>query len=300
MPKERLTKRERSEKAIKRKKLRKSLPRSAYITKLVYFLLQLSILVILAASIINLFFTPDDVERVIMNIALCVGALITINIPAFIQRRFKIYIPSILQLVAVLLIYAHFILGEIFRAYDHLMWFDKTLHTLNGLAFALLGFSMINLLNNSGDQYKKLSPFFVSLFSFCFCLAVSYVWELFEFMMDSAFKLNMQRWKDGLVDVGTGVNAYTQGTGLVDTMIDMLVMMLGGALVSVIGYISLKTKKDLFNKLLLRKISNYELARKNAIEENNMELLIALEDIHEIDDNILETKREDLKEDSKV
>lgn len=261
--------------------IRKKLPRSARVTKIVYFLLQLSIFVILIASIINIFLRPADIEREIAHIGLCIAGFVTINIPAFIQRRFKIYIPSILQLVAVLLIYAHFILGEIFRAYDHVMWFDKTLHTLNGLAFALLGFSMVNLLNNSSDQYKKLSPFFVSLFSFCFCLAVSYMWELLEFSIDSIFKINMQRWKDGLVGSGTGVNAYTQGTGLIDTMIDMLVMMLGGALVSVIGYISLKTKKDLFNKLLLHKISDYELARKKAIEENNIELLTAIEEAHD-------------------
>jgi hypothetical protein len=261
--------------------IRKKLPRSARITKIVYLLLQLSILVILIASVINLFLRPHDIERTIMHIGLCVAGFFTINLPAIIQRRFKIYIPSILQLVAVLLIYAHFILGEIFRAYDHVAWFDKTLHVLNGLAFALLGFSMVNLLNNSSDQYKKLSPFFVSLFSFCFCLAVSYMWELLEFSIDSIFKINMQRWQDGLVQGGSGVNAYTQGTGLIDTMIDMLVMMIGGALVSVIGYISLKTKKDLFNKLLLHKISDYELARKKAIEENNIELLTAIEEVHD-------------------
>ena len=261
--------------------IRKKLPRSARITKIVYLLLQLSILVILIASVINLFLRPHDIERTIMHIGLCVAGFFTINLPAIIQRRFKIYIPSILQLVAVLLIYAHFILGEIFRAYDHVAWFDKTLHVLNGLAFALLGFSMVNLLNNSSDQYKKLSPFFVSLFSFCFCLAVSYMWELLEFSIDSIFKINMQRWQDGLDQGGSGVNAYTQGTGLIDTMIDMLVMMIGGALVSIIGYISLKTKKDLFNKLLLHKISDYELARKKAIEENNIELLTAIEEVHD-------------------
>jgi hypothetical protein len=282
MSENKLSARQRRKNARKRLRLiRKNLPRSARITKIVYLLLQLSIFVILIASIVNLFLRPEDIERTIMHIGLCLAGFITINIPAFIQRRFKIYIPSVLQLVAVLLIYAHFILGEIFRAYDHLAWFDKTLHALNGLAFALLGFSMINLLNNNSDQYKKLSPLFVSLFSFCFCLAVSYMWELLEYSIDSVFKINMQRWKDGLVQDGSGVNAYTQGTGLIDTMTDMIVMMVGGALVSALGYISLKTKKDLFNKLLLHKISDYEFARQKAIEENNIELLTAIEEVHE-------------------
>lgn len=289
MSNEMLSKRQRRKRARKRlRKIKRELPRSAYITKIVFSLLQLSILIILIASVVNIFLRPEDIERHIAHIGLCVTGFVTINIPAFIQRKFKIYIPSILQLIAVLLIYAHFILGEIFRAYDHLMWFDKTLHVLNGLAFALLGFSMVNLLNNSYDHHKRLSPFFVAFFSFCFCLAVSYVWELLEFSIDSIFKINMQRWKDGLVDIGSGVNAHTQGTGLIDTMIDMLVMMLGGVLVCVVGYISLKTKKDLFNKLLLHKISDYEIARQKAIEENNIELLTAIEDVHDIDAHLLE------------
>lgn len=292
---------ERQHRKIARKRLRKikrELSKTALITKLVYWLLQASIILILIASVINVFLRMyADVESSIMHIGLCLAGLITINIPAFIQHKFKIYIPSFLQLIAVLLIYAHFILGEIFRAYDHIPLFDKTLHTLNGLIFALLGFSMVNMLNNNSEAHKKLSPFFVSLFSFCFSLAVSYIWEIFEFSMDSIFKINMQRWKDGLVGTGNGSNAYTQGTGLVDTMIDMIVMMIGGALVSIAGYISLKTKKNLFGKLLLQPMSDYELARKKAIEENNSEFLSVVEDLHnnnnEIDDLDLFIDEED-------
>lgn len=289
MAKDILSKRQRRKSARRRlRKIKRELPRTAFITKIVFSLLQLSILIILVASIVNMFLKPDDIEHSIFHVGLCTIGLVTINIPAFIQRKFKIYIPSVLQLVAVLLIYAHFILGEIFRAYDHLAWFDKTLHVLNGLAFALLGFSMVNILNNSYDHHKRLSPFFVSLFSFCFSLAASYVWELLEFSIDSIFGINMQRWQDGLVGTGSGVNATTQGTGLIDTMIDMLVMLAGGAFVSILGYISLKTKKDLFNKLLLHRISDYEIARKKAIEENNIELLMAIEDIHDEDIDSLE------------
>lgn len=285
----------RQHRRIARKRLRKikrEISRTALITKLVYWLLQASIILILIASIINLFLRwYTDVESSIMHIGLCLAGLVTINVPAFIQHRFKIYIPSVLQLIAVLLIYAHFILGEIFRAYDHIPLFDKTLHTLNGLIFALLGFSMVNMLNNGNDHHKKLSPFFVSLFSFCFSLAVSYVWELFEFSMDSVFHINMQRWQDGLVGTGSGVNAYTQGTGLIDTMIDMLVMMIGGALVSITGYISLKTKKDYFSKLLLLNMSDYEIARKKAIEDNNTELLSVIEDVYNIEEDDLEVEK---------
>jgi hypothetical protein len=294
MPKlERKAKRQHRKIAKKRlRKIKRELSKTALITKLVFLLLQASIVLILIASVINLFVRRyADIESSIMHIGLCLAGLVTINIPALIQHKFKIYIPSVLQLVAVLLIYAHFILGEIFRAYDHVPLFDKVLHTLNGLIFALLGFSMVNMLNNNNDEHKKLSPFFVSLFSFCFSLAVSYMWEIFEFSMDSIFKINMQRWKDGIVGTGSGVNAYSQGTGLVDTMIDMIVMMVGGALVSLVGYVSLKTKKNLFGKLLLHDVSDYEAARKKAIEENNTELLSLIEDIYNIEEDDLELEK---------
>lgn len=264
-----------------RKRLRsikRDLSGTAILVKVVFLLLQISILLILLYSFVNLFFS-SDMEGNIVHIALCVSALLMINAPALLKHKFKIYIPSILQLIAVLLIYAHFVLGEIFRAYDNVFLFDKALHTISGLVFALLGFSMVNMLNKRYDEHRRLSPFFVSLFSFCFSLTISYLWEVFEYGMDTIFGLNMQRWQDGLA-TGSGINAVSQGTGLKDTMIDMIVMMIGGALISLAGFFSLKTKKDIFSRLLLHDISDYDLARERAIEENNTEMLSAIEDVY--------------------
>lgn len=269
--------------------IRKELTRTERINRSVFFLLQGIVLLVLIASVANIFLRRDiPLETSLFNIMNCVSAFILMSVPAIIKHRFKIYIPSVLQLVAVLLIFAHFIVGEVYRAYDHVFLFDKVLHTTNGIAFALLGFSMINIINNRDDAHKKLAPGFVAIFSFAFSLAASYIWELFEFSIDSIFKLNMQRWKDGL-DVslgGSGVNAYTQGTGLIDTMVDMIVMAVGGLAVSLVGYFSLKSKRDIFSKLLLINVSNYEVAKQKALKYNNPELLNAVKDIHELNDDL--------------
>lgn len=264
------------------KMIRSEAGRSLKFTRTMYSLLQLFIFIILVLSIITLF-VGDDEETAVFNIFQCVLAIITINVPAMLQNRLKWYIPSWLQMFAVLFIFAHFITGEIFRAYD-LPYFDKVLHTLAGLASAALGFSMVNILNNNYDEHRRLSPFFVAMFSFCFALAVSYLWELFEYGMDTFTGSNMQRWKDGLPPEvqkgGNGSNMLGRGTGLNDTMIDMLVMAIGGFVVSLLGYIVLKYKSGKFSGLLVHKVRDYESFKQRAISEDNAEMLNILEEIY--------------------
>ncbi len=64
------------------------------------------------------------------------------------------------------------------------------------------------------------------LLVFCFAVASGAIWEIFEFLMDQFFGLNMQK------------------SGLMDTMTDLIMDSLGAFLASAFGYIYLINKKS--------------------------------------------------------
>ena len=167
---------------------------------IINFVLQGITLITAAASLILYFISVEHgLDVTINHIVQCALALIVFNVPPLLERRFRCYIPNFITVTLYVFAFAHFVLGEIFRAYDHVFLYDKILHTTGGVIFALLSFSVVWLMNQSRDGHVKLSPFFIVLFTFCFTLAVEYVWELIEFGADRLFGANMQRWQDSII-----------------------------------------------------------------------------------------------------
>lgn len=81
------------------------------------------------------------------NALLCLLSLIFLMVPFFIQRGFKITIPSTLETIIFLFIFSAEILGEINNFYGIIPFWNTMLHTLNGFLAAAIGFSLIHLLN---------------------------------------------------------------------------------------------------------------------------------------------------------
>ncbi|MBQ9361722.1 MAG: hypothetical protein IJT96_11875, partial [Lachnospiraceae bacterium] len=199
---------------------------------------------------------------------LCVLSLILFLLPSFVEDTFKITIPPVFQVIIFGFIFAAEILGEIDHFYVRIHGWDTMLHTMNGFLCAAVGFSLIYLLNRDSKNVN-LSPFYLTLVAFCFSMTVGVVWEFFEFTMDQFFFLDMQ--KDFIVqefgsvtldpaNMGTpiDVKGITQtiintasgetytidggylDIGILDTMKDLLVNLLGAVVFSIIGYSTLK------------------------------------------------------------
>ena len=127
-------------------------------------------LFVITAAVIS-FFRGDY-----YSVFLCALTLLLFDIPAFIDRRLKIQLPSVLEATILLFIFAAEILGEIGSFYTHIHWWDTMLHTINGFIMAAIGFSLIDILNNSSRFHIQMSPLFVTLISFCFSMTVGVVW----------------------------------------------------------------------------------------------------------------------------
>ena len=205
------------------------------------------------------------------NVFLCILTLILFVIPFFIEDKFKVSIPNVLEIIILLFIFSAEILGEIQNFYNIIPNWDMILHTLNGFLAAAIGFSLIDILNSTDKFHIKMSPIFVALVSFCFSMTVGVVWEFFEYTADNLLSTDMQ--KDTIVtkissvnlknanafdpEVITGIdetsiyygdNAITISDGyldigLIDTMEDLVVNFIGAITFSILGYFYIK-KRD--------------------------------------------------------
>ena len=196
---------------------------------------------------------------------ICLLVLILFILPFFIQQNFGIQLPTTLEIIILLFIFAAEILGELEGYFITYPNWDTMLHTTTGFLCAATGFALIDILNRNSRIKFQLSPIYVALAAFCFSMTVGVLWEFFEFGMDRLFHLDMQKDTvvqsipsvmldptngntpitiDGVHSVAVngndlGFDGYLD-IGLYDTMEDLFVNFIGAVTFSVIGYFYIK------------------------------------------------------------
>ena len=138
--------------------------------------------------------------------------------------RMPVEVPSEIQIVAVLFVFATLFLGEVRDYYQRFWWWDVTLHTTSGLLLGVLGFMFVYMLNEDRHVDLHMRPSFVALFAFFFAVGIGAIWEIFEFAMDRYAGTNMQPAIPG------------DPSSLTDTIHDLIVDTVGAAVVSVAGW----------------------------------------------------------------
>lgn len=224
----------------------------------VYTVLRIAVILALLSSLIR-----ADYESA-FTCALTLGLFF---VPAFVEENFGIDIPTAMEIIILLFIFAAEILGELQSFYVRVAGWDTMLHTINGFLCAAIGFSLVDIFNRNERFSFKLSPIFLALVAFCFSMTIGVMWELFEFGSDILVHTDMQ--KDTVIrDIYTvtldplrdnnvisvnginetlvngkdlGVNGYLD-VGLFDTMKDLFVNFVGASVFSVIGYVYVKTR----------------------------------------------------------
>ena len=153
--------------------------------------------------------------------------------------------------------------GDAYQMYDRIPIWDKLLHTTGGLVFAMFGAYLPGLLNKG----HKTSVLMCAVFAVCFSVAVSALWEFYEFGADQLLGLDMQRdtfitaidsrlLSSDLNTVGSISNIESVTVngielagyidiGLIDTMMDMLVETLG-ALIYAAFYLITRGERPAF------------------------------------------------------
>lgn len=238
----------------------KELYRNSKKSSLIWYLILRTLVIV---TMVTSFFRGEY-----SHVFLCLLTLILFLIPLWIDKKLNIDIPNVLEIIIFLFIFSAEILGEINNFYGNIPHWDTILHTLNGFLCAAIGFSLIDILNNSERFHIKLSPVFMALVAFCFSMTIGVLWEFFEFGADQIFKYDMQ--KDRIVQTISTVELEPEGKnkpvviddifqtviysnksgqteetvitggyldiGIIDTMKDLIVNFVGAVVFSTIGY----------------------------------------------------------------
>lgn len=150
----------------------------------VFLLLRLAILALLTAAVI---------ERNWSNAFFCVLTLFLFMIPSFIERSIKLEVPDALEIIVVLLVFGANIMGELEEYYVSVPGWDTMLHIVSGFVIAVVGYSLIDILNGGDRVPMKPKPIYAAVASLCFAMAISVLWEFFEYGMDCIFSTDMQK-----------------------------------------------------------------------------------------------------------
>jgi hypothetical protein len=180
-----------------------------------YLVYRLLLLLALALSIIYM-----D----ILNILLSLLTLFLTFLPTLVERRWHVHYPTVFEFAIMIFIFCSLVLGSILSFYERFPRWDMFLHIISGVIIALIGYSMVYILNKGSLKKVKLSPAFVSLFAFSFAMSIGALWEIYEYFVDTALGWNMQR------------------SGLNDTMSDLIVDAIGALAVAILGYLYMKGK----------------------------------------------------------
>lgn len=227
-------------------------------------------LLVMATIVIQAF--RENYENVFLGIL----TLILFMIPTIIDRKLNIKLPNVLESIILLFIFSAEILGEIQNFYGIFSFWDTMLHTINGFLCAAIGFSLIDILNQSEEFHLKMSPVFVALVAFCFSMTIGVLWEFFEFGADTFFKTDMQKDRisssissvlinEEKKNVPVKIDNIEEETikynengeikeliisgghldiGLKDTMKDLLVNFIGAVVFSIIGLLYIKNRDE--------------------------------------------------------
>lgn len=269
-----------------KEKLKKVQPYSNKTTLTVYLVLRGLIILIMVRAVLR-----GNYESVF----LCALSLVLLILPSILQKRLYITLPSTLEIVILLFIFAAEILGELASFYVRVPNWDTMLHTVNGFLCAAVGFALVDMINRNERFSLKLSPVYLAIVAFCFSMTVGVLWEFFEFAADRFLGLDMQ--KDTVLsaigsvaldptmsnkvvrvkDIADVIIVHSDGSqqtlglggyldvGLFDTMKDLFVNFIGAVVFSVIGYFYVKQEgKSKFASRFIPRVPGPEEERKDS------------------------------------
>lgn len=239
-----------------------------------YVVLRFIVILILIRCILR-----GDIESAFV----CVLVLVIYLLPQFVENRLNIDIPTTLEVIIFVFVFAAEILGELQSCFIKYSNWDTILHTSSGFLCAAVGFSLVDLLNRSDNAKVQLSPGYLAITAFCFSMTIGILWEFIEFSADRLFLLDMQKdtivnqissvsldptnsnisitvkgIKDVILVTDSGEQALGLGgfldIGLYDTMEDLFVNFVGAVVFSVVAFFECKSeKRPLTTALTLRR-----------------------------------------------
>lgn len=226
------------------------LKRSDKISRALYFITLFSFITALIYVPLRAWLDVDYRENTELHLIIfqTTFGLLVINLPTFLRQRFKWQIPGVFSAAYIIFLYASIFLGEVLVFYYRVPFWDDLLHLSSSMMLGVFGFSVVEMLGGKGNASSScLTPFLTALFAAAFAVTVGVLWEIYEFSFDGILGLNMQKFAKECADEGELLVDLVGREALMDTMRDLIIDTVGAAVISAIGYISLKRKQRFIN-----------------------------------------------------
>ena len=143
--------------------------------------------------------------------------LVAMALMRVVDRKAKWALPSAFYGLFYGFLFCTVFLGEMLGFYYLIPLWDAVLHCYSGVMLTYLGFHLAGLY--ALRKQITLGVAEMAVFAACFSLALGAAWECYEYLMDGAFAMNMQKFaaQDGRVLSGRAALKDTMEDLLLDT-----------------------------------------------------------------------------------
>ncbi|MGL5823158.1 MAG: hypothetical protein ACRCYE_16250 [Sarcina sp.] len=151
--------------------------------------------------------------------------VVVMVLPHIIMKIFKFKTSPFLNFMVQFFIFISMFLGKVNNFYGKFSWWDLFLHAVSGIVIFIVAYTVFLLQNDC--KTSNVKPVLVITYTLLFAVAMTAVWEMWEFTGDQLFGLN------------------SQGASLLDTMEDIIAGSTGPLLMVPVLYFYLKGKKNI-------------------------------------------------------
>lgn len=174
-------------------------------------------------------------------------SLIALHLPDYLTHKDYLMVPVFLEIIFTLFVLASVLLGSLLNFYQRFPWWDTLLHFVSGGLLGIVGLLLFMSLTRDQNTRSLVNPAAIALFAFCFSITCGVLWEVYEFVGDSLFGMNMQRWQTDLPAgdlLALRKLSNRSNPGLIDTMIDLIAGGFGGGLSIALSFPFIKRRSN--------------------------------------------------------
>ena len=174
-----------------------------------------------AIRIIMMIFTAYFIYKKQYKIIISTGTVFAATfLLVFLDKIFKIKVDIVGSYLYITIITMTMFLGNAFKFYDKFAWWDRLIHFLSGIVFV----SFAVAISKNAEHLEKLHTLF---FGFTYAVSHHVLWEVMEYLSDCLFRSDNQRWQKKNKTVNHVSPTAIQPAGLVDTMNDTIICIIG-------------------------------------------------------------------------
>lgn len=157
----------------------------------------------------------------LLNISLCIFALILTFLPTLIKKKWEFHFPSLFEILILIFIYLSVFPEIMSPLVQRLWWGDFILNALSTVVIGAIAFSLVYLLFWEKESHTVMTPAIIAVFSFCLSFTISTFMEISIIALVHIFGFDAPRYEMGITAPNMTSNLF------IDLLISFLMSLAG-------------------------------------------------------------------------